>query len=173
MIPAAEYPVYAGLSKTRTSTADLSSPDGYDWAQMVAEVLEHQTLLHSIVRSFTVTTNTNGTGVCDVVITATDGFGNTVAGAHLFDLWLSDDTVAGAGLTATLASGTVTNKTSGGTVWNTYTAKKALAVQSLATGIFTLEITDSAKTAFVVCAKVPGTGLTQLLATLATASYGA
>lgn len=97
--------------------------------------------------------------------------GDLISGAHVFELWLSDS-AGGAGLTATAASGTVTVKSASGEVLGTLTAKKALIVQSLTTGIFTLEITDTAKTAFVVCARIPGNGLTKVVTTLSGASYG-
>jgi hypothetical protein len=110
--------------------------------------------------------------VSNVVCTVTDAAGNTIAGVHNFDLWLSD-AASGAGLTGTTASGTVTVKSASGEVVGTYTTKKALRVQTLATGLFTLEITDSAKTLFKVCAQVPGSGQTVVGVTLLTASYGA
>lgn len=107
--------------------------------------------------------------ITEVTITAKDGAGNTVAAVHNIDVWLSDD-VAGEGLTGTTASGTVTNKAASGIVLSTYTAKKALRVQSLKTGVFVLEITDTAKTAFKVCASIAGR--TVVLATLVTGNYG-
>lgn len=90
-----------------------------------------------------------GSNVCEVTITVKDGLGDTVPFAHNLDVWLSDDN-DGEGLTATTASGTVTAKASSGAVFGTYTAKKALRVQTNATGVFVLEITDSAKTGFYV-----------------------
>ncbi len=108
--------------------------------------------------------------VCDVTIQVVDENGNACAAVFQLDVWLSDDTTAAAGLTATTASGTVTNGTAGGIVQATYTAKKALRVQTLATGAFVLEITDTAKTAFVVAAQCPGTGQT-FLTTLAAGNY--
>lgn len=112
-----------------------------------------------------------GSNVSEVTITAQDADGDPVAEALLYDVWLSD-AATGAGLTSTTASGTVTAKAASGIVIDTYTAKKALRVQSLATGIFVLEITDTAKTAFFVCASVPGTGQTAVATVLATGDYG-
>lgn len=125
----------------------------------------------SNVASFTMTPAAATTNVCEVTITAKDGDGNTVADVVNFDLWLSD-AATGAGLTATTASGAVTNKTSSGAVIGTYTAKMALRVQTLATGVFILSITDTAKTGFVVCAQAPANGKTIVGATLTGANYG-
>lgn len=122
-------------------------------------------------QTFTMVAAAAGTNVCEVTITVKDGGGTTVAAPVNFDLWLSDS-ATGEGLTATTASGTVTAKAASGAVLGTYTAKKALRVQSLATGIFILEITDTAKTAFKVCAAAPETGLTVVGETLATGDYG-
>lgn len=110
--------------------------------------------------------------VCEVEIALVTGDGATrTAQPHLFDVWLSD-AASGAGTTGTTASGTVTAKAASGEVIDTYTAKKSLRVQALATGIFTLEITDTAKTAFYVCAQNPCTGSVHTLL-LATGDYGA
>lgn len=108
--------------------------------------------------------------VCEVTITVVDAAGTVVAAVHHLDVWLSD-AETGAGLTGTTASGTVTAKTSSGAVIQTYTAKKALRVQTLATGIFILEITDSAKTAFYPCAALFG-GKTFIGTVLASDDYG-
>ena len=51
-------------------------------------------------------------------------------------------------------------------------AKKALQVQALATGIYILEITDTAKTTFYVCAQTPH-GEVKISAQLASGDYGA
>lgn len=110
--------------------------------------------------------------VCEVLLTVKDSSGNALAGVFNLDVWLSD-AATGAGLTATSASGTVTAKANSGEVVGTYSAKKALRVQTLATGKFTLEITDTAKTEFYVCATVPGSGATVVSSQLAAASYGA
>lgn len=98
-----------------------------------------------------------------------DHEGTSVAAVMNFDLWLSD-AATGAGLTATTASGTVAAGASGADV-ATLTSKKALRVQSNASGVYILAITDSAKTAFKVCAQMPD-GAVIVGATLATANYG-
>ena len=123
------------------------------------------------VSTFTMTAATGGSNVTEVTITPKDANGTAVTGVLNYDLWLSDATT-GAGLTATTASGSVTVKTSSGEVIGTLTTKKALRVQSLATGLFILSITDTAKTAFKVCAAVPGTGVAVVGITLATGDYG-
>lgn len=110
-----------------------------------------------------------GTDVCEVTITLVDGDGVAVANAGMVDVWLSD-AATGAGLTATTASGTVTAKSSSGVVIDTYTAKKALKVQTLATGVFVLEVTDTANTGFYVCAQNPYTG--EVFVSSAVTAYG-
>ncbi len=107
--------------------------------------------------------------VSEITLTVKDYAGNTVAETVNFDLWLSDAT-SGAGMTATTASGAVAAKTSSGADLAVLTTKKAIRAQTLATGIYILSITDSAKTAFKVCAQIDGK--TIVAATLATASYG-
>jgi hypothetical protein len=109
--------------------------------------------------------------VCEVTCTALDAAGSTIAAVHTLDIWLSDAST-GAGLTATTTSGTVTAKAASGIVQDTFTAKKALRVQTLATGVFILEITDTAKTGFYVCAEEPGTGATNVSTQLVTGDYG-
>lgn len=106
--------------------------------------------------------------VAEVAIQVADGAGNPVTGVHILDVWLSDS-ASGAGLTGTTASGTVQAKSASGLVVEAVTAKKYLRVQTLATGVFTLEITDTGKTAFKVCAY--SGGKTTVL-TLATENYG-
>ena len=113
-----------------------------------------------------------GANVAEVTITIEDADGDPPEKPVNLDVWLSDaDT--GAGLTATTASGTVTAKSASGIVLDTFTAKKSLRCQTLANGTFVLEITDSSKTAFYVCAQNPGTGATEVATVLATGDYGA
>lgn len=109
--------------------------------------------------------------VCEVTITVKDGAGTAIAGVFNLDIWLSD-AATGAGLTATTASGAVAAKASSGTDLVVLTAKKATRCQTLATGVYILSITDTGKTAFYVCAQVPGTGKTMVGTQLATGNYG-
>jgi hypothetical protein len=110
--------------------------------------------------------------VAEVSYQVVDGNGDALAGVFILDVFLSD-AATGLGLTATSASGTVTAKAASGAVIGTLTSKKALRVQTLATGIFILEITDTAKTAFYPCAVIPANGRMSVGTVLATASYGA
>ena len=121
--------------------------------------------------SVTLTIAAAGANISEVTITVKDGAGVAIPGVHHFDVWLSD-AATGAGLTGTTASGTVTVKAASGVVIDTHTAKKALRVQTLATGIFVLEITDTAKTGFYVAVQHPLTGKAVVSAQLVTASYG-
>jgi hypothetical protein len=112
---------------------------------------------------------TDGSNATLVTITIRNGMGKAVPCE--FGIRLSDN-ASGIGLTATTASGNVTDKTAGttGQLLATQVAKKALWVQTTAAGTYQLSITDTAKTAFVVAAVIDG--LVMPLATLATASYG-
>lgn len=107
--------------------------------------------------------------VTEIAITVVDGAGTAIAGVFNLDVWLSDS-ADGAGLTATTASGAVAAKTSSGVDLSVMVAKKATRVQTLATGIYTLSITDTAKTAFKVCAQCGVAKATPR--TLTTADYG-
>lgn len=113
-----------------------------------------------------------GSNVCEVTCTVVDAFGETALYVHHLDVYLSDDAL-GEGLTATTASGTVTAKTASGTVLSTLVSKKALRVQTTSAGVFVLEITDSAKTGFYVCANLgPMLGGSVVSSQLVTGNYG-
>jgi hypothetical protein len=117
------------------------------------------------------------TGIVLVTMQVVDRDGNAVAAdtPYHFDWYLSDDTTHGVGLTATTASGAVGASGSNGVDLGVLTAKKATRSQTDANGIYQASITDSAKTAFVVCASFP-MGFhkpNQILATLASSDYHA
>ena len=113
-----------------------------------------------------------GANVSEITIAVTDIGGNTIAGVHNLTVLLSD-AATGVGLTGTSASGTVQAKSASGTDLAALSAKKALAIQTLADGTYILEITDTAKTTFYVSASIPSHGLAQVSRILATADYGA
>ena len=121
--------------------------------------------------SITMTAAAGGANVSEVTYQVVDSDGNALAGVYNFVVYLSD-AATGVGLTATSASGTVTAKAASGTVVGTSTAKKALTIQTLATGAFILEITDTAKTTFYPCAVLPSTGQSIVGTQLATGDYG-
>lgn len=110
--------------------------------------------------------------VCDIALSLKDGHGNAVAKSVPLIIWLSDD-AAGTGLSTTSASGTVQAKSASGADFGILTAKKALIVQTKIDGTYTLEITDTSKTGFYVCAQIPFTGFTAASRQLVTADYGA
>lgn len=118
--------------------------------------------------SFTFTAG--AANVAEVAIALLDGHGDAVALPQPFKVWLSD-AATGLGLTATSASGTVQAKAASGTDFAVLTAKKALIVQPLATGVYTLEITDTAKTAFYVAVQLPD-GRVNVSRVMATGDYG-
>ena len=109
--------------------------------------------------------------ITEIAIALLDGAGDAVAEPQPFTVWLSD-AATGVGITGTSASGTVTAKTGGGADFGALTAKKALGAQPLATGIFTLEITDTSKTGFYVCIQNPYSGQISVSRQLVTGDYG-
>ncbi len=112
-----------------------------------------------------------GSNVCEVTITVVDEDGDAIAAVHHLE-WFLSDAATGAGITGTSASGTVAAKSASGVDLEVVTAKKFTRVQTLATGIYILEITDTAKTAFYVCVKHPLTGALVVATVLATGDYG-
>lgn len=110
-----------------------------------------------------------GANVCEVTITVKDNAGSALAAVWNLDVWLSDD-ADGEGLTATSASGAVQAKAASGTDLSALVAKKALRVQTKKTGVYVLSITDTAKTAFKVCAQLAAVRATPLV--LAGGNYG-
>lgn len=123
------------------------------------------------IKSFTFTPSAGSTNVANVLITPIDYEGAAMSGVRNLEVWLAD-AATGAALTATTASGTVTNKASEGNVLTALTAKKHLIVATKAAGTFTLEITDTAKTGFFVCVKNPLTGEVFASSALVTGNYG-
>jgi hypothetical protein len=126
-------------------------------------------LMRDSHRTVTAVAAAGGSNVSEVTITVTNTDGVVQAGVHHLDVYLSDS-AAGAGLTATTASGAVAAKAASGTDLVVYSAKKAMRVQTLATGVYILSITDSAKTAFKICVGL-GAQVT-VAATLVTGNYG-
>lgn len=128
-------------------------------------------ITHNMPASITFAAAPGAANVSELTITVKDGAGATIAEVFNLDVWLSD-AATGAGLTSTTASGTVQAKSANGADLGVLTAKKALRVQTLDTGVYILEITDTAKTTFYVCATLPSTGATVVSDQLETADYG-
>ena len=171
---AASKAVIVGANKNidTISIADSGLKLGSGAGTAVTATAAELNELDDIVASFTFAATAGAENVCEVAITLKDAAGATVDGPRPFMVWLSDaDT--GVGLTATTASGTVQAKAESGADFATFTAKKALLVQPLATGIYTLEITDTAKTAFYVCAATLDGRAYSVSTVLATEDYGA
>jgi len=150
---------YAAVALTAAATADLD----------VMVVLAAGSARVSPTVTFSAAAGASN--VCNVTITVKNAAGTAIASPFILTVWLSD-AATGVGLTGTSASGTVQAKSASGADLGPLTAKKALVVQTLATGVYILEITDTAKTAFYVCATVPGTGAIKISTQLATANYG-
>lgn len=155
----------AGTSVT-SSAAELNIVDG-----VLATAAEITANSDGVASTMTFAPAAGGANVSEVTVTMKDGSGGTVAAVQHLDLWLSDAATC-EGLTGTTASGAVAAKTASGTDITAYTAKKALRVQTLATGVYILSITDTAKTGFFVCGQAPGTGKAVASAQLVTGNYG-
>lgn len=108
--------------------------------------------------------------ISNVSFQVADLSGKAVAGVFNFDVWLSD-AATGAGLTATTASGGIAAVSTDGIVWSVATASKAIRVQTNASGLFVLAITDTAKTGFFPVAQDMNSGEAIIGAQLTTASY--
>lgn len=124
-----------------------------------------------VAKTVTTAAAAGGSNVCEVTFTVKDGTGATVAAVHHMDVYLSD-AATGAGLTATTASGAVAVKANSGVDLATLTSKKALRVQTLATGVYILSITDTSKTAFYPCAVLGSTSKAKVGTQLITGNYG-
>lgn len=157
--------IILGGTLITATAAELNKVDG------VTATTAELNLVDNMPANITLTAAAGAANVSNVTITVKDAAGATIAGVFNLDVWLSDAST-GAGLTGTAASGTVTAKSASGAVVGTYEAKKALRVQTLASGVFILEITDTAKTTFYPCATLPSTGATVVGARLVTGSYG-
>ena len=128
-------------------------------------------LLDDLPASCSLSSAAAGSNVSEVTIQAKDAAGTNMARAVQLLVWLSD-AATGVGLTGTQASGTVQAKAASGTDFAALTAKKALLVQTKADGSYILEITDTAKTGFYVCATPLRGGAPSVSAQLTAAKYG-
>lgn len=133
-------------------------------------IVSQQDAVDSNERTVTFAFAAGAANVAEVAITVVDGNGDTVAEHSKFAVYLSD-AATGIGVTGTTASGTVAAKSASGTDYVVDTAKKYTRVGTLATGIYTLEITDSAKTAFYVA--VDQGGQVTVSRVMVTGDYGA
>jgi hypothetical protein len=107
--------------------------------------------------------------VCTMTLQATDNEGNNVAAVINFDAWISD-AVTGAGLAA---SGLTSELTAGtGALVGILTAAKAWRLQTDATGLCVVSLTDTGKHLTNFCASVTGHAAPVVAATLAAANYG-
>ena len=99
-----------------------------------------------------------------------DIYGNPILVIFEIAIYLSD-AFTGIGLTATTASGGIAALASTGTILGVLTTSKAIRATTNAAGLFTLVITDTAKTGFYpVAGLLPGMPI-QVGAQLTTASY--
>lgn len=179
-VAASEGEHLLGVLLTGGSAGDIAIVEGvfFDNRQVAIDaILDGLTasvaeinILDDFPASITFAAAAGAANVTEVTITVRDAAGVAIDKAFMLDVWLSD-AATGAGLTGTEASGTVTAKAASGAIIATHVSKKALKVQTLATGVFVLEITDTAKTDFYVGASLgPILGVSDVLET---ADYGA
>lgn len=153
------------LADVDATAAEIDSLDG-----VTALVGEHN-LADNMPASISFSYAAGAANISEVTMTVLDSAGAAIASPFILQVFLSD-AATGAGLTSTSATGTVQAK-SGDTDLAIVTAKKHLQVQTKATGIYILEITDTNKTAFYPCAVLPSIGSTQVGAAMASGDYGA
>lgn len=113
------------------------------------------------------------TNNCMVEVTALNGFNVATADATMFQIWLSDSS-SGYNLSATSPSSPLAvSPGSGFIISEIDTGDRALNVQTNSSGVFTLSITDTAKTAFYIAVQNVYTGQVIVSRQLTTADYGA
>jgi len=160
---AAELNIMDGVTST---AAELNILDGC--TATVAEL----NILDNAPASISFAAAAGGANVCEVTITVLDAAGAAITSPACFvmEWWLSD-AATGVGLTGTSASGTVAAKSGEGTDLVVHSAKKYTKVFTKASvGTYVLEITDTSKTAFYVCAQIDGKAYISTV--LATGDYG-
>jgi hypothetical protein len=166
-LPTTASATVAGVcTKTTTTAAFANGPQRTSNYTNIASLCASDVAKETV--TYTAVAAAGAANVTAVTITAKDAANAAVTAVQNFDLWLSDASTC-AGLTASTASGAVAGTT--GVDIDTYTAKKALRVQTNASGVYVLSITDTAKTTFYVCLQAP-TGKAIAGVHLATGSYG-
>ena len=120
----------------------------------------------------TFTFTAGASNIAEVAIQLTRADGTAIAEPMLFTWWLSDVTTGIGYWTGTSASGTVQAKSAKGVDFHVLVAKKCTTSQTLATGIYTLEITDTNKGLFYVCVANPLTGKAIVSRVMTAADYG-
>lgn len=154
---------YLRLSKG--ATIRVQNANG---SETTVDLTELSALDATIASAVPVLTAGAATDEMDITITVKDAGGNTIAGLHNLEVWITDDATA-LSLTATAASGALTAVD--GAILSVLTAKKHVTCVTPATGIINLSLVDSVNTAdeFVVV-KLPN-GLYSISAASVAGSY--
>ena len=125
-------------------------------------------VIDGVPASIAITHAAGAANVVDVTFTVTDGNGAAIAKPAFIDVWLSD---AATGLAITShPADSITAST--GSVWHVETAAIALKLQTSASGVATIVVTDTHKTAFYVCAALGIDPRPNAIHLLATGNYG-
>jgi hypothetical protein len=141
-------------------------------AQKIADLtssIAELNVIDGVPASIAITHAAGASNVVNVTFTVTDGNGAAMAKPVFINVWLSD---AATGLAVTThAADSITAST--GSVWHVETAAIALKLQTSATGVATVVVTDTHKTAYYVCATLGIDPRPNVIHLLATGDYGA
>lgn len=125
-------------------------------------------VLDGVPAAIVITHAAGAANIVNVTFTVNDAAGVAIAKPAFIDVWLSD---AATGLAVTShAADTITAST--GSVWHVNTAAIALRLQTSATGVATIVLTDTHKTAFYVCAALGIDPRPNSIHLLATGDFG-
>jgi hypothetical protein len=124
--------------------------------------------IDGVPATITITHSAGAANIVNVTFTVKDANGTALDLPTLIDVWLSD---AATGLAVTThAADTITAST--GSIFHTYTTGISFRLQTSATGVATLVVTDTHKTAYYACAAL-GIDARPTIHLLATGDYGA
>jgi hypothetical protein len=125
-------------------------------------------ILDGVPAAITMTHAVGASNVVNLTFTVKDAAGVAVAKPAFMEFWLSD-AATGLAITAHPAD-TITAST--GSVWHVNTAAASLKVQTSASGVAVLVVTDTHKTATYACAALPIDPRPNLIHLLATGDFG-
>lgn len=126
-------------------------------------------VVKSMHRGWSFSVASGAANVATVTLQATDNEGFNVAAVINFDAWISD-AVTGAGLSANALTSELTAGT--GALLGILTTTKAWRLQTDATGLCVVSLTDTGKHLTNFCASVTGHAAPAVAATLVSGNYG-
>jgi hypothetical protein len=105
-------------------------------------------VLEGVPAAVVITHTAGAANIVNITFTVNDAAGTAIAKPAFLNVWLSD-AATGLAITTHVAD-TIT--ASAGSVWHVNTAAASLLVQTSASGVATLVVTDTHKTAWYACA---------------------